>query len=391
MIRTLHIVGRRLDRAGAETWLMHLLRSLPRDRFSFDFLVHSSEPGDFDEEARSLGAQIFVCPSSSRPLTYARQLGRVLREYGPYDIVHSHTQHFSGYALLLARIARVPVRVAHSHLDSTPAERGAGLIRKAYLDLAQRSIRKNATIGLATSGQAGDALFGRGWREDARFRTHYVGIDMTPFRRPHSRRALREELGLPLDALVIGHVGRFHLQKNHAYLVEIAAEIMQREAGARLVLVGEGPLRPQIEARVRELGIESRVLFTGLRGDVPQLLRAFDVFLLPSFNEGLPVVLMETQAAGLPAVISNIVAPDNDTVPALVSRCRLDQPPAEWATQVLEAARTRTETRANSLAIMEASPFNIEHGVQELLSLYEEAVTSAKSRGRGPLRGRLTR
>lgn len=380
MIRVLHIVGRRLDRAGAETWLMHLLRNLETERFSFDFLVHSPEPGDFDEEARRLGAQIFVCPGNARPLTYARQIRRVLRRNRPYQVVHSHTQHFSGFALLLARLARVPVRVAHSHLDTGPSEKDAGPLRRAYLGLAQRSIRENATLGLAASGQAGDALFGPGWREDPRFRLHYVGIDMAPFHEAPDRNALLEELGIPQDALVIGHVGRFHPQKNHAFLVEVAKAVMEREARAWLVLVGEGPLRPEITRRVQELGIQDRVTFTGLRSDVPRLLGAFDVFLLPSHNEGLPVVLMETQAAGLPAVISDAVAPDNDTIPSLVTRCRLDQPPAEWAARVLAQGQGERISRAEALSTMEASPFNIDFGVQELMQLYEEAVHS-KIRG----------
>lgn len=378
MTRILHIVGKRLDRAGAETWLMHALRRLPRD-LRFDFVVHTPNPGDFDEEARSLGARIFVCPQDpARPLAYARELRKVLRQHGPYDVVHSHTQHFSGYALLLARLARVPVRVAHSHLDTVPAERGAGVKRRAYLELAQRSILMNATLGLAASGKAGVALFGASWNRDPRFRTHYYGIDMTPFHRPADRSTLRAELGVPADALILGHAGRFQLQKNHAFLIEIAAAVMQKSRAAWLVLVGEGSLRPEITRRVKELGIEDRVVFTGLRDDVPRVLPAFDVFVMPSFNEGLPVVLMETQAAGLPSVVSDVIARENDTVHSLIVRCRLSQPPDEWADKILEVASSPRPTRAQALEQMEASPFNIEFGAKELFGIYQTATREAQ-------------
>ena len=371
-IRILHIVGG-MNRGGVETWLMHVLRHIDRERYQMDFLVHTLEPCAYDDEIRALGSRIIACPHPHRPWRFAPQFLRILREHGPYDIVHSHVHHYSGFTLWLAKQAGVPMRIAHSHNDTTTGDRAAGLMRKFYLRMMEQAIRRAATHGLACSHRAAAALYGRQWQRDPRWQVLYYGIDLAPFREALSADSatVRAELGLPPEALVIGHVGRFAPQKNHEFLIDIFAEIARREPRAHLLLVGDGPLRGSIEAKVRALGLQERVTFTGLRADVPRLMAAaMDLFVFPSIYEGLGLVLVEAQAAGLPCVLSDVIPHEADVVPALIHRLALQADAATWAERVLAVAVQRPLSAAEALATVEASPFAIQQSVSRLEAVY---------------------
>jgi len=313
-LSVLHVVGG-MNRGGVETWLMHVLRHIDRERFQMDFLVHTTQECAYDEEIRALGAKIIPCLHPRRPWIYARNFKRILREDGAYDVVHSHVHHYSGHVLRLAHQAGVPVRIAHSHNDTSALQAKARLLRRSYLALMKRWIARHATVGLAASRRAVADLFGRDWESDPRWRILYYGVDFTPFHADVDPAAVRAELGIPMDAFVVGHVGRFAEQKNHALLVDIATEATKWEPRTPVLLVGDGPLRPDIERQVAQAGLAERVIFAGIRPDVPRImLGAMDLFLFPSLFEGLPLALVEAQAAGLPCVFSDVVSEEADVV-----------------------------------------------------------------------------
>ncbi len=385
-IRVLHVLGS-LNRGGAETWLLNVLRHIDRDRFRLDFAVHTDQPAAHDNEARALGARILPCLSPHRPLRYLRNLRRILRSEGPYDVVHSHVHHFSGIVLCQAHRCGVPTRLAHSHSDTSGPDRAAGMARRGYLKLTERLVRRHATLGLAASGKAATALFGSGWRDDPRWRTHYCGIDLQPFRETSDRDLLRREIGLPLDATVVGHVGRFVPPKNHRFLLDVFAELSRRLPLAHLVLIGDGEERPAIEGFVRRLGLEGSVTFAGLRSDVPRLLSgAVDVFAFPSLHEGLGLALLEAQAAGLPCVLSDAVPTEVDVVLPLMRRIPLDGPRDAWVAAILDAiGRPRgVPQRAAALAALEESDFNIRNSVRRLEDLYSGTLRTDDGGARRP-------
>jgi glycosyltransferase involved in cell wall biosynthesis len=375
-IRILHVVGG-MNRGGAETWLMNILRNIDRDRFQMDFLVHTMQPCAYDDEIRDLGSKIIPCLYPSKPGLYARNFKRILHEHGLYDTVHSHVHHFSGYVLRLAQQADVPVRIAHSHLDTSQLDAKAGLLRRGYLKLMKQWIARHATIGLAASQKAGVALFGSNWDTDPSRQILYCSIDLTPFQNFVDPVSVRTELGIPPDAFVIGHVGRFDEQKNHLFLVEIAAEVAKREPKMRLLLVGDGLLRPKIEQKIAQLGLTDRTIFAGSRHDVPRLmLSAMDVFLFPSLYEGLGLVLIEAQAAGLPCIFSDVVPEEADLVKPLIRRFSLSEPASVWADAILAERRAGAAiTQEHSLAVVEKLPFNIEIGLKDLVRTYLSCVS----------------
>ncbi|MEH1966451.1 glycosyltransferase family 1 protein [Nostoc sp.] len=370
-IRVLHVVAG-MNRGGIETWLMYILRHIDRDRFHMDFLVHTTQPCAYDQEIRTLGSKVISCPHPSRPWLYAHNFKRILRDYGSYDIVHSHVHHFSGYVLCLAKQAGVSVRIAHSHFDSSSIEAKAGWKKRFYIDLMKRWIARYATTGLAVSSIAATDLFGLSWQTDPRWQTLYCGVDLKPFQALVDPVAVRAEFGIPIDAFVIGHVGRFEQAKNHQFLLDIAAEIIKREPKMHLLLIGDGSLRTNIEQKIIQVGLKDRVILTGARSDVPRLiLGVMDVFLFPSLYEGLGLALIEAQAAGLTCVFSDVVPDEADVVKALARRMSLSEPASAWAEAILAASNTVPKIiQTQAFEIVDQSSFNIQKNIKKLEKIY---------------------
>jgi glycosyltransferase involved in cell wall biosynthesis len=369
-IRVLHVVGG-MNRGGAETWLMNVLRNIDRQRFQMDFLVHRNEPCAYDDEVLALGSKIIPCLSPSQPWLYARNFRQILRKYGPYDVVHSHVHHFSGYVLWLAKQGGIPVRIAHSHIDSSPLEAEAGWPRRLYLAGMKVLIAHHATLGLGCSRIANLDLFGSDYKTNLQSQILYCGIDLTPFQESIDRCEIRAELGIPADTFVVGHVGRFQEQKNHRFLLEIFAEVIKRKPQSYLLLVGEGPLRSTVEQQASEMGLQDRVIFAGNRSDVSRLMMgAMDVFLFPSLCEGLPLVLLEAQVARLPMILANNISEEVDVIKSLIRRVELAQMASIWADAV-SAVCNNSKSNIDHLSLFENSPFNIFYSIKELEKIYD--------------------
>lgn len=369
-VHILHIVGG-MNRGGVETWLMHVLRHIDRSRFQMDFLVHTNEPCAYDEEIRALGSRIIPCLHPSHPLQYARNFKRILCEYGPYDVVHSHVHHYSGFTLWLAHQAGVPVRIAHSHSDTSLIQAKASSTRRVYLTLMRHFIERHSTCNLAASQKAAAALFGAEWQSDPRNRVLYYGIDFAPFKVEIEKMAVRAEFGIPADAFVVGHVGRFVDVKNHRFIIQIVEELVRQKPEAYLLLVGDGPLRPVVEQQVREAGLTDRVIFTGLRNDVPRMMMGgMDIFLMPSFYEGLPMVLIEAQAAGLPCIVSDTITDELDVVKPLFTRLPLTDAAVLWVNAIVCTRYSHKPSQPESLVRMKSSVFSISKSLELLESAY---------------------
>jgi glycosyltransferase involved in cell wall biosynthesis len=343
-----------------------------------DFLVHTPNKCSYDDEAQELGARIIYNPNPKNPLLYGYNFIRNYRKYGPYDIVHSHVHHYSGYVLFLAWLCGVPTRIAHSHSNTRKTEEGQGLFRRSYLQAMEMAIKKYATQGIAASRRAAESLFGPGWESDPRWQILYCGIDLEPFKKSVDKRSIRENVGIPEKSYVIGHVGRFAEPKNHKFLMQIAVEIVKRTDDVYFLLVGDGPLRPRMMERAEELGLKERIIFTGVRSDVPDLmLGAMDLFLFPSLYEGLGIVLIEAQAAGLPCVISDVVPEEADIVKPLIHRVSLNLPAPSWAEKIIEMREKPTKIEAPEIAMcLFNCPFNINNCIKDLERIYKSNRTA---------------
>lgn len=375
MIRVLNVMGG-LNRGGAETWMIQALQKMRDTGIHSDFLVHEEGPFHYQAEAAALGSRIIVIRGVRFPPLYAWNLLLILRKYGPYQVIHSHVHHFSGLLLLVAAIAGVPVRVVQSHLDTRQLDAQAGTRRRLYTGLMKRLIWRWATVGIAVSRKAADALFPPDWGKQRKWRVMLLGVDPAPFRDPVYGEILRRELAIPAGVTVIGHVGRFEPQKNHAFLLRIAAEFLKRVPEAVVLLVGDGPCRKDLEAEARELGIEGQVRFAGVRKDVPALMRGvMDVFVLPSLFEGLPLVLLEAQLAGLRCLLSDTIAEETDLVPSLIFRESLGSSAASWASRLQSLLDLPVATTAADTSEL----IGIDRSIQGLMACYSVPTGGYKS------------
>lgn len=302
MIRVLHVLGG-LDRGGAESMVMNLYRTIDRKQIQFDFITHTNRCQAYTEEIENLGGKIYYFPAFNG-LNYfkMKRLWKFFFKNHPeYKILHSHVRSYASLYLPIARRAGIKT-IIHSHNTSS----GRGL--KALVKfLMQRGLRKNVDYYFACSDVAGKWLFGEKITKQTNYFLLKNAIDVKKYAYSElSRKKIRDELNLN-GKFVIGHIGRFHPQKNHTFLIDIFAEIHKKNLDSVLVLVGIGELMNSVKEKVAKLNLSDSVIFTGVRADVNDLLSAFDTFLFPSLFEGLPVTLVEAQAAGIPCFVSDTV------------------------------------------------------------------------------------
>jgi len=338
-IRVLHVLGS-LGAGGIEVWLSQVVKET-REDVSHYFFLSEATPGLLDEDLSQQGCKIHRGSSPHSPLAYALSLSRFIRTHR-IDVVHSHLHFFSGFVLHIARLSGIKHRIAHSHNDTRAVDAAAGLLRRAYLLTMSRWLNDHATHGLACSRHAASSMFGSDWESDGRWSLLPYGIDLRPFLSGPTTAEMRASLQLPARGLVLGHVGRFVPQKNHAFLLRIAKACFDVDTSASLLLVGDGPLRGSVESLAEQLGIRERVVFLGLRRDVAEImLGALDVLLLPSRHEGLGLVLVEAQAAGLPCVVADTIPPEATVLPELVATLGLGEAPSTWAKTAHEMSDRR--------------------------------------------------
>lgn len=306
-MRILHLITH-LSPGGIERWLLGMLPYLKRAGIEVDFLCRAGDKGSLAEKAESQGARFFTNPVSRNQLTFKRLLQERLRS-GEYALVHNHLTLHSGLPALLCRQMGVPNIVSFHNAHFAPLELGNPLRRALNRLYARANLRLATRKADLLSFCSEDVQTGvRRWVDFGKTPTrvlHY-GVEMSHSATEEEKKAFREALSLPPDAVLVAHVGRFSEQKNHAGIVKIAEQVCAYEPRVFFLLIGDGALRPAVEARVNALGLQQRVRFPGLRNDVEALLRCADIFLFPSLWEGLPVAALEAGAAGLPIVGSDV-------------------------------------------------------------------------------------
>ena len=326
-LRVLQVVTK-MERGGLETFVMNMYRNIDRTRVQFDFLCHRDGRFAYDDEIEALGGRIYCVPRCNPlDLRYLRTVDEFFVEHS-YRVVHSHINCMSALPLAAARRHGVTVRIAHSH--SSRQDRDYKYPLKL---VCKRFIRREATDLFACSVEAGRWMFGAGG-----FTVVHNAIDVDTYVFDEARRErVRAGLGIASSAPVVGHAGRFSPVKNHTFILEIFAELLRLRPDAILLLAGDGELRPDIERRAGRLGISDSVRFLGVRSDVPDLMRSMDAFLMPSIYEGLPLVLVEAQASGLPCVISDSIPHDCDLEGSFIARLSISSSAEQWAEALIEA------------------------------------------------------
>lgn len=367
-MRVLQVIGV-MDRGGAETMVMNLYRAMDRERVQFDFLVHEQREGDYDAEIVSLGGRIFRAPryNGINGIAYRRCIRSLFASHPEWRVVHGHIG--SCAPLYLSEAKRVGAfAIAHSHAQNY----GNGISGVAF-NIAAHPVRRIADYFMACSKEAGLDRFGSSIVEGNRFAIVPNGIDVASYacdERVHVE--AKADYGLA-GRPVVCHTGRLIPVKNHEFLLEVFARVVQSFPNAVLLLAGRGDLEEQIRARVNELGLKKAVFFLGVVDDVPRLLRAADVFVFPSINEGLPLSVVEAQASGLPTIASTGV-PELAVVSDRLCRMPLSSGVEAWATECVDKLRfSLSSERSDACDQVREHGFDIADTSVRLAAFYETA------------------
>lgn len=336
MKKILHYVGS-MNRRGMEIFIMNLFNHIDRNELMFDFAIHGSTVGDFQEEIRDLGGSWYFFPQMRKnPMRY-RKAWRIFwkTHAGEYRAFHFHTNSLANtIALEEAARAGVPIRIIHSH--SSMANKGRLQRLNDFLhDLHKKRIPKLATHLFACSDKAALWLFG-----DMKVGSLPViqinnGIDIEKFKYNEMNRN-RIRKALALDGLkVVGHVGTFLPVKNHRFIVDVIEKAYEMDPSVRCIFIGQGSLFEETKNLVASKKLTNVIFFLGVQSNIHEWLSAMDVFIMPSLYEGLPVSLIEVQANGLPAVISDTIT-DSVKLQKNVYYKSLSDGAAEWAKEIIK-------------------------------------------------------
>lgn len=350
-----------LNRGGAETMVMNHYRVLDRSKYQFDFLVHRLEEGAYEEEIRQMGGRIYrampIRPNSYHK--YFKFLDGFFKEHASeYIAVHGHIQENSGFAFKYAAKYGILNRVCTSHIADLPID-----YKYPFRLYASYFLNKYVTKRMACGDRAGKTLYGK-----RPFVVLHNAINSSLFKYDAGiRNAVRNELGIG-DSFVIGNTARFGCVKNHAFMLDILSEILKIKKDVVMLFLGDGDERPKIERQIEENHLQEHVRLLGVRPDVYRIIQAYDVFLFPSKLEGLPVSVIEAQAAGLKCFLSDIID-DSVDITGDISFVSLNESSEEWAKRIVSGIPY--ERKDNRAKIIKAG-YDVEDNIDKLLALYTQ-------------------
>lgn len=330
-IRIAQIIGKWVG-GGVEAVIMNYYRAMNRGKIQFDFICDEDSTNIPYEEIKSLGGKVILIPPYQKLFKYQRVLKKILRE-GNYKIVHSHINALSVFPLRIAKKVGVPIRIAHSHSTTNKKE----WKKNFFKSILKPFSKVYATNYFCCTEHAGRWLFGNKKFENGEIYILNNAINLEKFiYNEKIRENKRAELKIDKDTIVLGHIGRFVEQKNHKFLINIFNEVHKKNINTKLILVGQGPLKKEIEQQIKQLNIEDYVLMLGQRADVNEIYQAFDIFLFPSLYEGLGMVAIEAQAAGNLCIVSTEI-PKVAKVTKKMEFLDLSSPNQRWVDCILSA------------------------------------------------------
>lgn len=367
--RVLHIVST-MDRGGAETLIMNVYRNLDRSKLQFDFVTHRKDKGDFDDEIRKLGGKVYHITSLGGvgPISYVRMLAKIM-EANSYIAVHSHTDYQSGFPALAAKLAGIPHRICHSHSTNWPLNNS--FKGKLLLKGLQKIIKFSATHYCSCSQEAGAFLFGEKAVENGQVTILKNGIDLSEYLdETITKISVIRELGLNEDAKIIGHVGKFSKSKNQMFILKILKDLIRKDKRYIALLIGDGPLKENIEREAESIGISKNIRFLGVRSDIPRLMNAFDVFLFPSIFEGFGIVAIEAQISGTPCIMSDSVPKSTDMGLGLAKFLSLDENSNKWVDEIESVIGMQKPGKDILVRALSEKGFSIQQNIEEWMKLY---------------------
>ncbi|NLJ18278.1 glycosyltransferase family 1 protein [Globicatella sulfidifaciens] len=359
-MKLLIVTTEKLNVNGVSNVIMNYYRAMDKSDMKIDFVVPNGVRDDFSKEIKSNNGVIYTINKRQKnPIGYFLKLYQIIKK-NKYDIVHAHGNSSTlAIEMLAAKRAKVPVRIPHGHSSSGKYKFLHKLLRGPF--------KKSYTHAFACGEKAGEWLFGK---EPFTIISNGISYDKFAYNKS-IRDQYRMQMNL-VDKKVVGHVGHFNFAKNHDYLMDIFSELYKKNKDYKLLLVGDGALKSEIEKKAQILNISEAVLFLGRRLDIAQLMSAMDIFILPSHFEGVPLSLIEAQAAVLPCFVSENVSKEVK-ITELIQFISLNKSAEDWAKQIDEANDIKRDKIQDTVySQISKAGYNIEENAKTMKMLYNK-------------------
>jgi len=369
--RILEVVGR-MDRAGQETFLMNIFRAADKNIYDFTFSVNGKHIGDYEQEIVQLGGKIYHNPytiSIKNIFKHIKVFRKYLRENGPFDVVHCHTYYFGGFIMWAAYKEGVPIRIMHSHNTSDGYKNS--LYRILYRQITRNLILKYSTQLVGCGKDAYKSLFKKNVKSEDYILNNAIDINKFDENKIDVAKE-RKKINCEINDTIFISVARFFPVKNHEKIINIFNEYVNNiNHNAKLLLVGDGTLLDNVKKQVNELKLNKKVIFLGKRNDVNKLLLISDLFIMPSLFEGLPVSLIEAQAAGTHCIISDTITDEVDMNIGLITKVSLNSSNLEWAKICHKKLRNKKLTFEYRKEKMEKKGYTVNGVWRKLKKIYD--------------------
>lgn len=342
--------------------VMNLYRKVDTNKVQFDFITFNDGP--LKEEILNKGGKIFKIPyiKSDGPFTHVNRVFKVCKENGPYKAIHVHHGYKSGFSLFAARLAGIKQRICHIHTSDVEQK-----WQRKYLVFLKNLSIINATKLVACGDDAGSFLFGNRSYE---ILTNAIDIEKYTNLSQYDSINYKRLFQINSD-LVIGHVGRFSEVKNHSFIIEVAESLCRITDNFKIVLVGDGPLKREIEGKIKERGLSDKFVLTGLRSDIPELMNMFNVLIFPSHFEGVPVSLLEAQVSDVPCVVSSGISKETDINNGSITFLDLSKGPDTWADCLIKMSKHQKEGKPKAAEALSAKGYSLKDNITRLMKMYD--------------------
>lgn len=354
-----------LNKGGAETNLMNYYRNMERSQFQIDFLVHR-ESGFFEDEILNAGSKIYRLPPILpwKLKEYKKAVCDFFDKHQDYDIVHGQCSELGVFIYEEAKRRNIPVIIAHAHNNRMDRDK-----KLVFRLLWKKRMRKSINQYFTCGKEAAENLFGKKLALQSYQMNNAIEVENFKFNqeiRTQKRAALNAD-----ETINIVNVGRFNTQKNQLFLLDVFAEIIKQNNNYQLFLVGLGDLEVKLKQKVKDLNLQDKVNFLGLRNDVPELLQAMDVFMFPSLHEGFSVAFVEAQTTGIKCVISDGVPVESVLIKENVTIIPLKENAKHWAKKILEI---NLSERKDVSEMIKKSGYDIKENAKKLEKKYLEFI-----------------
>lgn len=359
---------------GIQEMAIKWMENIDRNKIQIDILSYNTGKQDnYADRVRKLGGEVYIIDTYIHKDTFFKSLKQTddfFASHKDYDILHAHSSSKALFIMWYAKKYGIKTRILHSHCTQFVVKKKYQLI---IANLLKKPTLLFTTDYYACSKEAGDFLFGRSNSQNGNVTIAHNAINVNLFKPNEEKRiSIRKKLGLE-GTYVIGNVGRFRPQKNHEYLIDIFASIYKKDEDCVLICVGNGELEEYIKQKAEKLGIIDRIKFLGFRDDINDIMQSFDLLLMPSLFEGLPVTGVEAQAIGVNALFSDTITRDAAILPSS-TYLSLNDSPDVWAEKVISMKYNRRVK--NTMPYIDEQGYNIEIETKKLENFYEKSARS---------------